>query len=76
MQDTVRGNIVNSGSSTLDQSVTLVSNTDGTTAWSPCIGSDGYTGIMNVNFRGVLSGGGRAYFEALSENWDLQWRRC
>ncbi|KAK4167109.1 hypothetical protein QBC43DRAFT_204568 [Cladorrhinum sp. PSN259] len=73
---TVRGSITNSNDGTLDQGVTLVNNLGGNKVWSQCTGSSGYTGILNVNFRGALSGSGRAYFEALTENWDLEWRRC
>lgn len=60
----------------MNQAVTLVSEAGGSKVWSPCSGNDGYTGILNVNFRGALSGSGKAYFEALSENWDVEWRRC
>jgi hypothetical protein len=31
---------------------------------------------MNINFRGALTGDGKAYFEANTEEWDLEWRRC
>jgi hypothetical protein len=72
---TVRGHI-KSDDGTLDQSLTLVNNLGGSKVWSQCTGSSGYTGILNVNFRGALSGNGKAYFEALTENWDLEWRRC
>ncbi|KAK3694391.1 hypothetical protein B0T22DRAFT_452367 [Podospora appendiculata] len=75
----VRGRINNrDGSSTLDQSVTLHNDLTSSRVWSPCTGSDGTTGILNVNFRGVLTGDGssKAHFEASTENWDLDWRRC
>lgn len=75
-QDTIRGQIENDGSTTINKPVTLVSSAGEDKVWSPCTGSDGYTGIMNVNFRGRLAGEGKAYFEALSESWDLEWRRC
>ncbi|EGS18973.1 uncharacterized protein CTHT_0055900 [Thermochaetoides thermophila DSM 1495] len=74
---TVSGTVSNDSRNTISRSVTLVSKADSSElAWSPCTGSDGYTGIMNVNFRGVLSGNSRAYFEAQTETWELQWRRC
>ncbi|KAK3309757.1 uncharacterized protein B0T15DRAFT_388053 [Chaetomium strumarium] len=73
---TLRGSVSNTGSGTVNQGVTLVSSAGGDKAWSPCTGSDGYTGILNVNFRGALTGDGRAYFEAQTEEWDLEWRRC
>ncbi|KAK3989886.1 hypothetical protein QBC44DRAFT_350181 [Cladorrhinum sp. PSN332] len=73
---TVRGHIKNAEGGTIDQSVTLVNSLGGGKVWSQCTGSSGSTGLLNVNFRGALSGSGKAYFEALSENWDLEWRRC
>ncbi|KAK4044375.1 hypothetical protein C8A01DRAFT_31430 [Parachaetomium inaequale] len=74
--DTIRGTIANDGAGTVKEDVTLVAKADGTKAWSPCTGSDGYTGIMNINFRGALTGDGKAYFEADTEEWELEWRRC
>ncbi|KAK3329858.1 hypothetical protein B0H66DRAFT_597422 [Apodospora peruviana] len=73
---TARGRIRNTGDARTDQAVTLRSNLAGNQVWSPCTGSDGSPGILNVNFRGALSGDGKAYFEAFTENWDLEWRRC
>ena len=76
-QSTLSGTASNDGSTTVSRSVTLVSQANSNElVWSPCTGSDGYTGIMNVNFRGVLNGDTRAYFEAQTETWELQWRRC
>jgi hypothetical protein len=75
-QDTISGSISNNGDKTYNEAVTLVSKADGSKVWSPCTGSDGYTGIMNINFRGALTGDGKAYFEANTEEWDLEWRRC
>ncbi|KAK0748358.1 hypothetical protein B0T21DRAFT_344032 [Apiosordaria backusii] len=72
---TVRGHIA-ANDKTVDQAVTLVSNTGANKVWSPCTGADGSIGILNVNFRTVLNGEGKAYFEALTENWDLEWRKC
>ncbi|KAK0663900.1 hypothetical protein QBC41DRAFT_23595 [Cercophora samala] len=72
---TVRGHIA-ANEKTIDQAVTLVSNTGANKVWSPCTGSDGSIGILNVNFRSVLNGDSKAYFEALTENWDLEWRKC
>ncbi|KAK3393409.1 hypothetical protein B0H63DRAFT_491393 [Podospora didyma] len=71
---TGRGKWYNRGENTVDQSVTLRNSL--AQVWSPCTGSDGSIGILNVNFRGALTGSGKAYFEALSENWDLEWRKC
>lgn len=73
---TVRGRISNSGEGTINQPVTLVSNTGANKVWSQCTGGDGSPGILNVNFRGALTGDGKAYFEANTESWDLEWRRC
>ncbi|GAB1310724.1 hypothetical protein MFIFM68171_00934 [Madurella fahalii] len=73
---TLRGSVENDGKQTMNQAVTLVSEAGGSKVWSQCTGSDGYIGILNVNFRGALTGSGKAYFEALSENWDVEWRRC
>jgi hypothetical protein len=53
-----------------------VAKADASKVWSPCTGSDGYTGIMNINFRGALTGDGKAQFVADTEQWDLEWRRC
>jgi len=72
---TVRGHI-DAKDKTIDQAVTLYSSTGANKVWSPCTGSDGSIGILNVNFRSALNGDGKAYFEALSENWDLEWRKC
>ncbi|KAK4098789.1 hypothetical protein N658DRAFT_517764 [Parathielavia hyrcaniae] len=74
--DTMAGSLSNKGDKTYNEAVTLVAKADGTKVWSPCTGSDGYTGIMNINFRSVLAGEGRAYFEANTEAWDVEWRRC
>ncbi|KAH6854108.1 hypothetical protein B0I37DRAFT_22143 [Chaetomium sp. MPI-CAGE-AT-0009] len=74
--DTISGSVSNSGGGTVNEGVTLVANADGGKVWSPCTGSDGYTGIMNINFRGALAGDGKAHFVADTEQWDLEWRRC
>ncbi|KAK4129057.1 hypothetical protein N657DRAFT_639604 [Parathielavia appendiculata] len=74
--DTVSGSISNNGEKTYNEGVTLVAKADASKVWSPCTGSDGYTGIMNINFRGSLTGEGKAYFEANTEAWDVEWRRC
>ncbi|KAL2255217.1 hypothetical protein VTK26DRAFT_3850 [Humicola hyalothermophila] len=45
----------------------------------PSTNGSGNIGILNVNFRGALAGNSnddRAYFEALTQEWDLEWRRC
>jgi len=31
---------------------------------------------MNINFRGALTGEGKAYFETTTEEWELEWRQC
>ncbi|KAL2271412.1 hypothetical protein VTJ83DRAFT_783 [Remersonia thermophila] len=68
--------ITNDGNKTINRAVVLTGDSDSRTVWSPCIGSDGYTGILNVNLRAVLSGDAKAYFEANSEEWDVEWRKC
>lgn len=75
-QSTSRGSFDNDGKSTLDQSVTLRNNLSGNKVWSACTGDSNAPGILNVNFRGALSADGKAYFEAFTENWELEWRRC
>ncbi|AEO53777.1 hypothetical protein MYCTH_91276 [Thermothelomyces thermophilus ATCC 42464] len=75
-QDTFSNTIENKGTTAINKPVTLVGNADGGKVWSPCTGSDGSTGIMNINFRGALAGDGEAYFEANTEEWDLEWRKC
>ncbi|KAK3938734.1 hypothetical protein QBC46DRAFT_264707 [Diplogelasinospora grovesii] len=73
---TVQNKIVNNGASTTDQAVTLHQDCAASRVWSLCIGDDGSPGILNVNFRGALSGGGKGYFEVFTESWDFDWRRC
>ncbi|OIW34602.1 hypothetical protein CONLIGDRAFT_638951 [Coniochaeta ligniaria NRRL 30616] len=72
---TARQHISNNGGSTLDYPVSLRQDIT-KPVWSECIGGDGSPGILNVNFRGALTGGGHAYFEVFTENWDFIWRRC
>ncbi|KAH8905223.1 hypothetical protein BR93DRAFT_970031 [Coniochaeta sp. PMI_546] len=72
---TARQHISNTGGSTLDYPVTLHQDIT-KPVWSDCIGGDGSPGILNVNFRGALTGSGHAYFEVFTENWDFIWRRC
>ncbi|KAK0657046.1 hypothetical protein B0T16DRAFT_316256 [Cercophora newfieldiana] len=75
--NTKRGDITNDGRSALnDPGAVLYSDLSNGLVWSECFGSDGYTGIFNVNFRSVLSGDGRAEFEAKRHQWRLEWRRC
>ncbi|KAH6650399.1 hypothetical protein F5144DRAFT_43757 [Chaetomium tenue] len=74
--DTISGTVSNNGDGTVNEGVTLVAKADASRVWSPCTGSDGYTGIMNINFRGALTGDGKAQFVADTEEWDLEWRRC
>lgn len=73
---TDRDKYTNSGGDTVNEDVTLHSNFAGKQVWSPCLGSDGYTGIFNVNFRGALIGDNRASFETYNQRWALEWRRC
>ena len=75
-QDSFTGTITNSDSDTFNDAITLVGKADADRVWSPCTGDTGYTGILNINFRGALSGDGKAYFEANTEEWDLVWRKC
>ncbi|KAM7200188.1 protein of unknown function (DUF4360) domain containing protein [Naviculisporaceae sp. PSN 640] len=72
---TAKGTFDNTGSGTVDQTVTLRNNLASNKVWSGCT-SDGGPGILNVNFRGALSSDTKAYFEAFTENWDIEWRRC
>ncbi|AEO70676.1 25426aa1-c760-4bca-a21d-6a7372dfba21 [Thermothielavioides terrestris] len=74
--NSLKGTLSNTGSSTLNQDVTLYAEANGGQVWSPCTGSDGYTGILVINFRAALNGDGKARFEADTEEWDLEWRRC
>jgi len=65
------------GTGSIDRAVGLRSTLGSNKVWSACTGSSGYPGILNVNFRGALTGdGGKAYFEALTENLEFEWRRC
>lgn len=75
-QDTFQDTVSNTGDKTTSGAVTLVSHAGAQRVWSPCTDKDGYTGLLNVNFRGALSGGGKSYFEAKTEEWELEWRRC
>jgi hypothetical protein len=74
--DTLQDTVSNTGDKTTSGGVTLVSHAGAQRVWSPCTDKDGYTGILNVNFRGALSGAGKSYFEAKTEEWELEWRRC
>lgn len=76
LQDTIQTSFSNSGSGTVDQSVALTGSAGTEKVWSPCTGSDGYTGILNINFRSALVGDGNASFKTSTEEWDLVWRRC
>ncbi|KAL2154547.1 hypothetical protein VTH82DRAFT_3223 [Thermothelomyces myriococcoides] len=70
--DTFSNSVENTGSTTINKAVTLTGNAGNEKVWSPC----GSPGIMNINFRGALVGSGEAYFEANTEEWDLEWRKC
>ncbi|KAK4454545.1 hypothetical protein QBC34DRAFT_375054 [Podospora aff. communis PSN243] len=75
--NTQRGEKKNDGKGSINEDVVLYTDLSRGQVWSQCFGGDGYTGIFNVNFRGVLSGdGGRASFEAQKQQWRLDWRRC
>ncbi|KAH8163586.1 hypothetical protein CIB48_g4673 [Xylaria polymorpha] len=50
---TISGTISNTGSSRLDADVSRSANA-GAVAWSDCTTSDGFLGILNVNFRVAL----------------------
>ncbi|KAK1757888.1 hypothetical protein QBC47DRAFT_166718 [Echria macrotheca] len=72
-----RDSYQNDGSGTISQDVVLFNDLSGNRVWSPCLGSDGYTGILNVNWRGALTGdGSKASFDAWYQRWDVDWRRC
>ncbi|KAL2147694.1 hypothetical protein VTI28DRAFT_7046 [Corynascus sepedonium] len=73
---TIQNTIENTGTTTINQGVTIVNNADTGKVWSPCTDANGYTGIMNINFRGALTGDGKAYFETTTEEWELEWRQC
>lgn len=74
---TVKNTISNTGGGTVERDVVLRNNLAPRKIWSPCTDGDGYTGILNVNFRGILSGEeGRAWFKATSQNWEVEWRQC
>jgi hypothetical protein len=75
-QDTLSDTVSNTGDKTTHDDVTLVSYAGDKRVWSPCTNQDGYTGILNVNLRGALSGAGKSYFGAKTEEWELEWRRC
>ena len=76
LQFTFRNGLKNDEQNIIDDDVTLHSDFSGNQVWSQCFGDSGYTGILNVNFRGALSGDGAAYFDAWTQNWALDWRRC
>lgn len=75
-QNTKRGEESNNSRRSIDDQLILYNDLSSGQAWSECFGSDGYTGIFNVNTRIVLSGDGRANFEAQRHQWTLDWRRC
>ncbi|KAI1426842.1 hypothetical protein F5Y12DRAFT_236591 [Xylaria sp. FL1777] len=80
--NTISGTISNTGSSRLDQDITKSANA-GAVAWSPCAKTDGFLGILNVNFRVALDAPGNQYGYfgknanvAAAESWDYVWRQC
>ncbi|KAH6619425.1 hypothetical protein B0J18DRAFT_434069 [Chaetomium sp. MPI-SDFR-AT-0129] len=74
--DTIQTSFSNSGDGTVDQLVSLAGSAGTDKVWSSCTGSDGFTGILNINFRSALVGDGTASFKTNTEEWDLVWRRC
>ncbi|KAI0447804.1 hypothetical protein F4803DRAFT_545858 [Xylaria telfairii] len=79
---TISGTISNTGSSRLDTDVSRSANA-GTIAWSDCTSSDGFLGILNVNFRVALDAPGKQYGffgkdsnTAPAESWNYVWRQC
>ncbi|KAI0176074.1 hypothetical protein GGR52DRAFT_589853 [Hypoxylon sp. FL1284] len=77
---TVRGTFSNSGSDRLTQDVTAHGSVpDGQIVYSPCVGSGGDVGLLNVNFRVALQADGAQYGyfgKGADENWSYVWRRC
>ncbi|KAF2962841.1 hypothetical protein GQX73_g10734 [Xylaria multiplex] len=80
--NTISGTVTNTGSSRLSQDITRSANA-GIVAWSPCAKSDGFLGILNVNFRVALDAPGNQYGyfgkdadTATAESWNYVWRQC
>ncbi|KAI4865100.1 hypothetical protein F4820DRAFT_308012 [Hypoxylon rubiginosum] len=81
---TIRGTLSNGGAGRLNQDVTAHSTVpDNQVAYSPCVGSGGNVGLLNVNFRVALQAAGTQYGyfgkdadTTASENWSYVWRRC
>ncbi|KAI0429853.1 hypothetical protein F5Y09DRAFT_342291 [Xylaria sp. FL1042] len=80
--NTISGTISNTGSSRLDQDITRSADA-GAIAWSPCAKTDGFLGILNVNFRVALDAPGNQYGYfgkdadvATAESWNYVWRQC
>ncbi|KAI1779605.1 hypothetical protein F4818DRAFT_146249 [Hypoxylon cercidicola] len=80
---TIRGTFSNGGAGRLNQDVTAHSTVpDNQVVYSPCVGSGGNVGLLNVNFRVALQAAGQyGYFgkdadTTASENWSYVWRRC
>ncbi|KAI1336292.1 hypothetical protein F5Y15DRAFT_419083 [Xylariaceae sp. FL0016] len=82
---TIQASLPNTGTTRLDADVTAhASVPDAEVVWSPCSRSDGYLGILNVNFRAALltaDGNQYGYFgkggdSAPLESWGYVWRRC
>ncbi|KAI1761101.1 hypothetical protein GGR53DRAFT_44545 [Hypoxylon sp. FL1150] len=81
---TIRGTLSNGGATRLSQDVTAHSAVpDGQVVYSPCVGSAGDVGLLNVNFRVALQADGAQYGyfgkdadTTASENWSYVWRRC
>ena len=44
--------------------------------WSPCAGSNGYLGILNVNVRLAIAGSKGGSFDLNKENLKWVWRKC
>ncbi|OCL13229.1 hypothetical protein AOQ84DRAFT_283578 [Glonium stellatum] len=73
---TLSGHVICAGPNAVKDAVTIqqtVAASDA--AWSKCIGDDGNTGILNVNFRPAVSGND-GHFDFNSADWNFQWRRC
>ncbi|KAI1207950.1 uncharacterized protein F4807DRAFT_432539 [Annulohypoxylon truncatum] len=81
---TIKGTVANTGAAQLNQDVEARSTVpDGQVVYSPCTGTQGDVGLLNVNFRVALQAAGAQYGyfgkdpdTTASESWSYVWRRC
>ncbi|KAK1826388.1 hypothetical protein QBC39DRAFT_364599 [Podospora conica] len=72
---TVSSSLENTEKKTISGDVRVFSDFTNKTIWSACNTSGGGTGLFHLNTRGALTDA-KSTFNANSQTWELQWRRC